>query len=79
VRVYRGEWEAAKRSEAMEHPMAAQVQYDEYRRQAAWINDNDWQFEKAEKRYRVRTAMAKALIGLANLLTPTEKQETLTA
>lgn len=60
----------------MENPMAAQVHYDEYRRQAAWVNTNDWQFEHAEKRYRVRTAMAKALISLAHMLAPTAKQGT---
>jgi surface antigen len=63
----------------MQNPMAFEVQYGEYQRQAAWINANDWQYEKPEQRYRVRKAIAQALITLANLLTPTEKQETRTA
>jgi hypothetical protein len=63
----------------MQNPVAFEVQYGEYQRQAAWINANDWQFAKPERRYRVRQAIAQALIALAHLLTPTRTQETRTA
>jgi hypothetical protein len=63
----------------MENPMAAQVHFSEYQRRAAWVNANDWQFERVDKRYRVRTAVAMALVTLANLLTPTRKQGTQSA
>ncbi len=63
----------------MENPMAAQVHYSEYQRQAAWINANDWQFEKATKRQRVRATVAKALIALANAVTPTAQRKAGTA
>lgn len=60
----------------MQNPAAFEIQYGEYQRQAAWINANDWQFEKPERRYRVRQAIARALIALANALAPTESRET---
>jgi hypothetical protein len=63
----------------MENPMAFQQHYADHRRQMAWINAEDWQFEQPERRYRVRRAIARALIALANLLTPTRTQETRTA
>jgi hypothetical protein len=63
----------------MQNPVALEVQYGEYRRQAAWINENDWQFERPATRYPVRQAVAKALIGLATMLAPTTKQEARTA
>ncbi len=59
----------------MEHPMAAQVHYGEYRRQAAWINANDWQFEQPAQRHPVRATVAKALIALANAAAPTTRRE----
>ena len=62
----------------MENPVAFDVHYTEFQRQTAWINANDWQLEKRTKQYRVRAALAKALISLANMLAPT-KQETRTA
>ncbi len=60
----------------MQNPVAFEVQYGEYRRQTAWINANDWQFAKPERRYRVRQAIAQALIALANALAPTESRKT---
>ena len=60
----------------MENPVAFEVQYGEYQRQVAWINENGWQFEKPEQRYRVRRAIAQALITLANALAPTESRKT---
>jgi hypothetical protein len=47
-----------------------QVQYDDYRRQMAWVNDNDWQFERPQRRRQVRKTVARALITLAVRLTP---------
>ncbi len=58
----------------MENPMAAQVQYGEYQRQAAWINANDWQFEQPAKRHPVRATVAKALVALAARVAPTASQ-----
>ena len=55
----------------MENPMTFQVHYTEHQRQAAWVNANDWQFAKREKRYRMRQAVANALIALAKTLAPT--------
>jgi hypothetical protein len=63
----------------MENPMAAQIHYSEHQRQAAWINANAWQFERPTKQYRVRQAVAKALIALANALTPPTQREAETA
>jgi hypothetical protein len=60
----------------MENPVAMQVQYDEMQRQTAWINDENWKFEKPERRYRVRKALAQALITLANALAPAKTRET---
>jgi hypothetical protein len=60
----------------MQNPVAFEVQYGEYQRQAAWINANDWQFAKPERRYGVRQAIAQALISLADALAPTETQKT---
>ncbi len=58
----------------MENPMAAQVHFTEHQRQAAWINANDWQFERPAQRHPVRAAVAKALIALANAVTPTQRE-----
>ncbi len=63
----------------MENTMAAQVHYGEYRRQADWVNANGWQFEKGAQRHSVRTTVAKALIALANAVTPATERETGTA
>jgi hypothetical protein len=60
----------------MQSPVAMQVQYDELRQQTAWINAENWKFEQPAKRYRVRNAIAQALITLANALTPAKKQDT---
>jgi hypothetical protein len=54
----------------MENPMTFQQHYADHRRQSAWINANDWQFEKAEKRRPVRTACVRWLIGLARIAAP---------
>lgn len=59
----------------MENPMATQVHYGEYQRQAAWINGNDWQFDKRTTRHPVRATVAKVLIALANAVTPKPKPE----
>jgi hypothetical protein len=59
-----------ERGNEMQNPMAFEVHYSEYQRQAAWINENDWQFENAEERHPVRRAVAKALIALAARLSP---------
>jgi hypothetical protein len=63
----------------MENPMAAQVHYGEYQRQATWINGNDWQFEQPAKRHPARATVAKALIALAMAVTPTTQREAGTA
>jgi len=42
-----GGWEAAKRSKERENPVAFEVHYREYQRQAAWINHEDWKIERA--------------------------------
>lgn len=62
----------------MDNLMAVEVRYQDHQRQAMWINEESWKFERPEKRYRVRQAMAKVLIHLATLLTPA-RQETYTA
>ncbi len=56
----------------MQSPVAFEVLYSEHQRQVAWVNDNEWQFAKPRTQYRVRQAMARALVQLANLLTPGE-------
>lgn len=58
----------------MEHPVASQAHYAEHQRQMAWINTENWQFERPEKRYRVRHSVARALIQLAMLLTPVRRE-----
>jgi len=63
----------------MDNPMAAQVYYGEYRRQADWVNANGWQFEKVVKRHSVRTTVVKALIALAHAVMPATERETGTA
>jgi hypothetical protein len=59
----------------MENPMAAQAHYSEHMRQAAWINDNDWQFEKPAQRHPVRATVAKVLLALANAMTPPTQRD----
>lgn len=54
----------------MQNPVAFEAHYSEYQRQAAWINENDWQFEKPAKRRPVRAAVAAALVRLAARLSP---------
>jgi len=58
----------------MENPMAAQVHYGEYQRQAAWIDGNDWQFDQPAKRHPARATVAKALVALAARVAPTASQ-----
>jgi hypothetical protein len=50
--------------------MVSQTHYEEHQRQMAWINTEGWQFEQPAKRYRMRYAIARALVRLAILLTP---------
>ncbi len=59
----------------MENPMAAQVHYGEYQRQAAWINGNDWQFEQPAKRHPMRASVAKVLIALTTAMAPATQRE----
>jgi hypothetical protein len=66
----------AKRSEAMQNVPALEVHYTDYRRQMAWINENDWQIEQRAKRYPVRQAVAKVLIALATRLMPPTPRRT---
>lgn len=47
-----------------------QVQYDDHRRQMAWVNDNDWQFDPPATRRRVRETIARALVAFAARLAP---------
>jgi hypothetical protein len=54
----------------MENPMTFQQHYADHQRQSAWINANDWQFEKAEKRHPMRAACVRRLIGLARIAAP---------
>jgi hypothetical protein len=63
----------------MQNPTTAQVHYHEYQSNVAWVNANDWQFERAAKRYPVRQAMAKALVALAHALIPVAQGETQSA
>lgn len=58
----------------MQNPVAFEVHYGEYRRQAAWINANDWQFEQPAQRHPMRATVAKALIALATLLSPATRE-----
>lgn len=55
--------------------VAAQVRYDDERRQMAWVNDEGWAFappaRSLERRQRARAAVAHALRRLATLLDPT--------
>jgi hypothetical protein len=60
----------------MQNPVAFEVLNREYQRQAAWINENDWLFERPSTRHPVRQAVAKALVTLANALAPAKRQET---
>lgn len=60
----------------MQNPMAPQVHFDDYQTQVAWVNEHDWQFGRPTKRYPVRQAIAKALISLANVLSPAATPET---
>lgn len=60
----------------MQNPMAAQVHFSEYQSNVAWVNEHDWQVQQPAKRYPVRQAVAKALIALAQTLTPATKRET---
>jgi hypothetical protein len=59
----------------MQHPMTFDVEYREHVRQMAWVNVNDWQFEKPAKRHPVRRATAKVLVALADALAPATKRE----
>ncbi len=54
----------------MENPVAFEVHYREYQRQAAWINHEDWKIERKAKRYQVRVVVAKRLIALAARIAP---------
>ena len=58
----------------MENQTAYQVRYNDHQRQMARVNDEAWKFERTAKRYRVRATVAKALITLANLLSPTTQE-----
>jgi hypothetical protein len=60
----------------MQHPDSFDIDYREHQRQVAWVNEHDWQFEQPVKRYPVRQAVAKALIALADALSPATKRET---
>ena len=55
----------------METPMTFQQHYADHQRQAAWINEKDWQFEQPARRTQFRTVIANALIVLAARLVPT--------
>jgi hypothetical protein len=60
----------------MQNVIAHEVHYTDYRRQMAWINENDWQIERRATRYPVRQAVAKALIALATKLVPPTPRRT---
>ena len=62
----------------MQNPVAMQTAYSEHQSQMAWVNENDWQFERPAKKHPVRQALATALIALANMLTPATKRESQT-
>jgi hypothetical protein len=58
------------------HDLAAlEAHAREYQRQIAWVNAESWKFAPRVRRYRVRRAIARALIGLANVLAPPAPQE----
>jgi len=59
----------------MENPMTFQQHYADHQRQSAWINANDWQFEKAEKRHPMRAACVRWLIGLAKSAAPPQSAQ----
>jgi hypothetical protein len=63
----------------MQNPVAFEAEYREHVRQMAWVNENDWQFEKSVARHPVREAVAKALIALASAVTPTTERDARTA
>ena len=56
----------------MQDPIAFEVLYREHQRQVGWVNDNEWQFAKPQKQHRVRQAVARVLIAVADWLTPAE-------
>jgi hypothetical protein len=60
----------------MQNPTAAQAHYSEYRSNMAWVNAQDWQFERPARKHPVRQSMAKALLTLAGALTPATERET---
>lgn len=60
----------------MQNPTAAQVHFSDFQSDMAWVNENDWQFEQPARKYRVREAIAKVLISVAQALTPATKRET---
>ena len=47
-----------------------QVQYDDHRRQMAWVNDVGWKFDPPTTRTGIRVATAQALVALATRLFP---------
>lgn len=55
--------------------VALEVHAREYQRQIAWVNAENWKFAPHSGRYRVRRAIARALIALANALAPPTQQE----
>jgi hypothetical protein len=55
--------------------VALQVHAREHQRQIAWVNAENWKFAKSVRRYRVRRAIARALIALAHVLAPPTPQE----
>jgi hypothetical protein len=74
--MYRGERQVVvERSETMENAVF-EIEYREYMRQMAWVNEHDWQFERPAKQHPVRRAVVKALIALADALTPAARRET---
>lgn len=58
----------------MQNPMATQVHYREHQSQVAWVNENDWQFERPAKRYRVRKAITRMCVTFAGLFALTKRQ-----
>ena len=52
----------------------SQVSYDDHRRQMAWVNGNDWQFERPQRRRQIRQTVARVLITLAARLAPAMEQ-----
>ncbi len=47
-----------------------QVRYDDHQRQMAWVNENDWQFERPKRRGQIRQTVAHMLITLTARLAP---------